>query len=239
MKVIISQPRYLPVISYLQRLAFADRFILFDVVKRQYAGWENRNKLLLPDPKWLTIPISSSRMEMIKNTDIRDATWIDEHKRRIAHNYAKHPYFDPSFIDKYYEGVREIIEGGNRKFVDIIERTLFNLGDMFGFSPRIVRASQIENDRIRNARGPHKLLEIARAVGAGTYVSGENGRVYGVLDVFADSGISVRFHAAQAFEYKQPGQEQFVPYMGFFDALFCIGRDALAAEILKEPDLQE
>jgi len=239
MKVVISQPRYLPVISYVQRLAFADRFILLDNVKRQYAGWENRNKLLLPKPKWLTIPISSSRMEIIKNTLVRDSEWVEKHKRSIIDNYKNHPFFDEDLLDMYYNGVKDLIDGGNRHFADIIEKTIHNLGEIFGFSPKIIRASSIENSRIRNTSGPAKLLEICRAAGAKTYISGENGRVYGVPETFAGSGIAVKFHMAQTFEYPQPGQGEFIPYMGFFDALFCVGRDRLAEEILKEPQLAD
>ena len=62
---VISQPRYLPALNYLQRLYFADIFVIFDVVQREVRGFENRNKLLLPKPKWLTIPVSSSGREKI------------------------------------------------------------------------------------------------------------------------------------------------------------------------------
>ena len=237
MKVVISQPRYLPVISYLQRLAFADAFVLFDTVKRQYAGWENRNKLLLPEPKWVTIPISSSRMEIIRDARVRGVNWVVEHKNRILHNYRKHPHFNRSWLDAYYEGVEEMVRAGNDRFADIIERTLLNLAALFDFQPNIVRASSFETEAIRQARGPEKLLEICKALNADVYVSGENGRVYGVNEVFAGSGIRVKYHPAGAFHYPQPGRDTFVPYMGFFDALFCIGRDALAQEIQREPEL--
>ena len=239
MMVVISQPRYLPVISYLQRLAFADVFVLFDTVQRQSRGWENRNKLLLPEPKWLTIPISSSSREIIRRTRVRDAEWVSKHKRSIFHFYHKHPYFNAEYLEKYYDDVEKMIRNGNDRFADIIEKTLYNLGEIFGFSPRIVRASSFETDAIRQATGPHKLLEICKELKADTYVSGENGRVYGVNEAFAGSGINVKYHPSDTLRYDQPGRKKFVPYMGFFDALFCIGRDALAREIRRPPLLQD
>jgi hypothetical protein len=58
MKIVISQPRYLPTLNYLIRLYFSDCFVLLDNVQRQARGYENRNKLLMPSAKWLSISIS-------------------------------------------------------------------------------------------------------------------------------------------------------------------------------------
>lgn len=66
-KLVISQPRYLPVISYLQRLYFADIFVFLDNVQRQPRGVENRNKIIVNGKeKWLSIPVKSSCLGGIK-----------------------------------------------------------------------------------------------------------------------------------------------------------------------------
>ncbi len=236
---VISQPRYLPIISYIQRLHFSDCFVLLDVVQRQGRGWENRNKLLIPTPKWLSVPISSSTRALIKDTHISGADWIDQHKKAIRHNYKKHPYYNERILNKYYEGVKEMITAGQTEFVDVLEKMLVNSSEIFDIKINIQRASLLPQDEISAAQGPHKLLAICKQLGCKTYVSGANGRAYGVEEAFAGSGIRVRYHVPREEPYPQPNQSEFVPFMGFLDIVFCIGVERTREIITAPPTLED
>lgn len=229
MKVVISQPRYLPVISYLQRLYHADVFVFLDNVQIQRRGVENRNRILVNGKvKWLTIPVASSRLEKICSAKIHGLDWIEEHSRKLVEAYKKHPFFNNAYVNAYYKGVEDILKKTNFSYAETLIRLVLNACEMFGFKPNFVRASELN---IPEARGVENLYNIAKAVGAKVYISGGNGRQYGVKEYFESRDIKVKFHDPEIEVYPQYGSQEFVPFLCFFDTLFNIGHDGTIAMI--------
>lgn len=238
MKIVISQPRYLPALNYLQRLYFSDLFVFLDNVQRQYRGWENRNKLLINhNEKWLTVPIKSSHKEIIKNTIINGMEWVDKHKRTISNSYRNHPYYDGALVEAYYRDVEGVMEYSSFNFADTMIHLCENACKIFDFLPRIRRSSYYGSTN--EVHGPAKLLRIAEATNTDIYISGSNGRQYGVVETFEGSDISVVFHDFTYPVYDQYGQESFVPWLGFFDPLFNLGVEQVKSWIYEEPVLNE
>ena len=222
-KIIISQPRYLPAINYLQRLYNADLFVFFDTVQRQGRGWENRNKILTNGKEqWVTIPVESSSREVIFKTRISGSDWIDEHKNLIRNAYKKKPFYSDEIVDRYYVGVKETLLKNDFNYRDAIVKMNLNVCDLFGFKPKYIYSSQCDDSE---CRGVEKLVKISKDVGCGTYVSGANGKEYGVVEAFRDSGINVSFHYFDYPAYPQYGEKEFHPWLSFFDVIFNIGLD--------------
>ncbi|MBS3097429.1 WbqC family protein [Candidatus Woesearchaeota archaeon] len=237
-RVIISQPRYLPAINYLQRLYFADLFVFLDNVQRQSRGWENRNKILINwKERWLTIPVSSTHWELIMNSKIDGADWVKSHKDLILTAYSKHPHYDRKIIDLYYSGVEEDLRKGNYDFTDIIIKLILNACKILGFTPKIERSSKYHSTD--NVKGPDKLLKICQETGASVYISGANGREYGVLEAFKNSNIKVLFHDYEYPAYKQHEQQGFIPWLSFFDPIFNVGIEKVREWVYEKPKLSE
>lgn len=238
MKAVISQPRYLPAVNYLQRLYFADTFVFLDNVQRQSRGLENRNKILLQGKEhWVTIPIASSSRAIIKDTKIAQGDWVARHKKLIKGAYARHPRYDELIVDKYYDRVENILENTDYNFADSLIHMIINACMILGFTPNIMRSSSIGSTNA--AYGPDKLLAICKGICASAYVSGPNGREYGIIDAFAGSGIEVLFHEFSYPNYKQYGQSSFVSWLSFFDVIFNIGLEEVRKIIMQEPCLKE
>lgn len=232
MFTVISQPRYLPSLNYIQRLCQADPFVIFDTVQRQSRGWENRNRILANgDLKWLSIPISSTSREVISSCIITEFGWIQSHKSKIYEAYKNSSFFDPAFIEIYYSEINNAIFNHSRKlkFVDLIEIFTKNLAKIFSFCPKLMRSSELNIPELE--KGPKHLLETSRAVQTKIYVSGPNGRAYGVAETFQGTGVEVLFHEFDHPVYQQSGAIEFVPYYSFFDALFNCGIDSVKAWI--------
>lgn len=226
MKIIVSQPRYLPALNYINRLANADKFILLDTVQRQARGWENRNKLLCNgNGKWLSIPIESSSRALICDTKIKGSAWIDDHKNTVRNYYQKAPYFDESIIQMYYSGIEDSLEEDDFSFTATIEKSIENLENILAFKSNVLRASSLNMDRDDWTTGPGELKRIAKLAGASTYISGPNAKEYGIEDVF--DTIKVRYHDYEHPVYKQ-GNKDFIEYLGFFDAVFYAGVDTVS-----------
>jgi hypothetical protein len=227
--VVISQPRYIPAVSYLQRIYFSDIFVVLDTVQRQARGFENRNKLLLPNPAWLTVPIGSSSRALIKDSLIKECDWASDHKKKVAENYKLSPYFDIELLDKWYDGLEEF-----QNFSDAMEKMLKNICESLSFSLNLVRASSIESHDCPPS-GPDKLRWLTQAVGANVYISGVNGMTYGVKEAFSETDVTALFHKNEITLYSQSRADEFVPYLGFIDMVFNCGLDFLKSEISRPP----
>lgn len=227
MNAVVSQPRYLPALNYIQRLFHAQTFVVLDNVQRQARGWENRNKIMTDSGEsWVTIPIASSSRAMVEDTIILESAWVTEHKKKIATAYEKAPYYDQDLIESYYADVDSFFSGENASFRDVIVFLLNNCCSIFGFSPNIVLASQLAMEQ--EAFGAGKIVEICKCIGVEAYVSGPNGVSYGIIEAFAGSGINVLFHEFSHPVYPQFNNKGFAPYMSFFDAIFNLGVDEVS-----------
>lgn len=240
MNVVISQPRYLPSINYIHRMRFSDKFIILDTVQRQSRGFENRNKLLCDGiEKWLTIPIKSDTRESILKTKIDGVDWIDIHKNCIVQYYSKFPFYNYEYINIYYSGLKEYLMSGFSSFTEAVLITLNNISKMLNYSFKYVLASNIEMNNKIESQGPKKLLDLVSAVDGNCYISGPNGKSYGIGDVFAETNIKLSYHVSRLPVYKQYNSNKFVDYLAFFDMLFNCGIDYLIEYINQEPILEE
>ncbi len=236
--LVISQPRYLPALNYIQRIHFSKKFVLLDDVQRQARGWENRNQLLINGKrKWLTIPISSSKRALIKDSYIGGVEWIKQHKRTIKESYRNAPYFDENYVEQYYEGMQELIEDNN-PFSKVIHKGIQNICDILEVSADIEFSSAM-GENVNSSKAVNKLVEIAKYTQSNVYVSGPNGREYGVDEAFFGTGISVLYHKYNQLEYNQFNSETYEPYLGFFDALFNVGKEKLKEHIEEKPQFYE
>ena len=215
---VISQPRYLPALNYIQRLYFSNKFIFLDNVQRQARGWENRNKINLNGKlQWLTIPITSSSRININEAKVKDFEWLEKHKNLLFVAYKEAPFFDEKYIEQYYNITKESFF-----FCNIIKELIINCCDIFDFRPHIMLASDIMKNNLINITGAEKLLYLCEMVGSHVYVSGPNGMGYGVKEVF-NNKVKVLFHKFNHPEYKQSRLNEFTPFLSFFDALFNLG----------------
>ncbi|WP_371362952.1 hypothetical protein SRRS_39650 [Sporomusa rhizae] len=234
--IAISQPRYLPALNYLQRIAITDVFVLLDNVQRQSRGIENRNKILTSGkPQWLTIPIASSSREKIQNTVVSNDGWIEHHKKSLHFTYCKHPYYNRELIEAYYKDLNSL------NYVDMIETMLTNLCEIFGIKINFVRTSSLSINQ--DITGVENLYVISKDLKADLYLSGSNGRDYGVKECFEGNQpkIKVLFHDFDYPVYAQFGNsaQNFQPWLCFFDPLFNLGTDKIKELIFNKPLLRE
>ncbi len=224
MRVSISQPAYLPWLGYFNRIANSDIAVVLDDVMLERSSttrFTNRNKILTATgPAWLTVPIIKSGVgqPLISQALIdKDQNWQEKHRRSIAYNYTKAPYFSchENWLGAFY--------GCSWTHLSplLAESTSYLLGCL-GISTPLVYSSQL------NAPGSKSelILNICLCLGATTYISGPLGRNYLELDSFSHNGISIIFD-----EYSHPRYCQstidFHPRLSVLDLLFNCGDDSM------------
>ena len=235
MKTVVSQPRYLPSLNYINRLAKSEKFVFLDTVQRQPRGFENRNRLLQNgETKWLTMPIESSSRSAIVDTRTLNNNWIDLHKNKIVEYYKKAPYFDASYLDVIYEGVQK-----NDFFVDATIRMIKNVFSHFNINmAEFEVASSLDLDKKNWLKGPSELYRICKLCDATVYISGPNGRDYGVKNYFKDRNMDLVFHDYRHPIYNQYGTKTFYPYMGFIDSIFNCGDTWFKDQVEKDLEIK-
>lgn len=237
MRMAISQPRYLPAVNYLQRIHHSELFVILDNVQRQGRGVENRNKIVMNGKeKLLTVPVASSSREIIRKTVIDGADWVALHRDHLHNAYKNHPFYKQEYVERYFGNIETVLKETGFSYCRCLLQLVQNACDLFGLRSNFKSASEFTNDE---QAGPEKPLQICKAVGAGEYISGVNGKSYGIEETFKGSGIKILYHLFDFPSYPQYKNNVFVPWTCFFDLLFNLGFEKTSAILIAPPCLKE
>lgn len=225
MIVSIMQPAYLPWIGYFHRIAASDIHIVLDDVlidRNSKTKFANRNRVRTKDGwSWLTVPLKTRgrSAEMLLNTiEIADdARWATKHWETIRCSYAKAAFFSQhrDFFAATYATRWMLLP-------DLVRSTTHYLLEALSITTKVLYSSEM---RVKGSKGD-LILNLCRATGATTYISGPFGRDYLQQTDFDANGINILYH-----EYNHPTYEQvysgFEPFMSAIDLLFNCGAYSL------------
>lgn len=218
-KVAILQSNYIPWKGYFDIIASVDEFILYDDVQFTKNDWRNRNKIKTPQGvQWLTVPVGQSIDRNIRDVVLINSQWQPKHWKTLESNYRRALYFSEiaGLISPLYLRCRhDTLSNLNREFIEIVCHYL-------GINTRITNSSDYVLKSGRNER----LMDLCIQVGGNEYISGPSARGYLEEDLFAQSGVHVRW-----FDYSEyPTYPQlwggFVHEVTILDLLFNCGRGA-------------
>jgi hypothetical protein len=221
------QPNYLPYAGFFHKVALADRFVIVDdvqFVKRGTFGWMHRNRVRTESPEgwsWLSVPVLSKGKftQTIREARIDNSTpWARTHWRTLEWNYRRAPHWGA-----YAEDFRAMYERPWEGFADLtcafIELLLRLLGIRTPVSLQSALGVKGESTGL--------IVELCRATGAETYLSGAHGRDYLDPAVLAAAGVKVDFQDFSRPPYPQAKPGPFVPDLSVVDLLFNVGPDSL------------
>lgn len=218
MIVSINQPAYLPWLGYFERIAVSDLHIVLDHVQFEKNSFTNRNKARTKEGStWLTIPLSTKGRfgELAINTleFAANDPWQKKHWATLRMNYARAPFFK-----EYAPAYEALYAQAWTGFMPMARAFLLqHLRDLAITTP--LRFSSEMS--VAGTKG-ELVLNLCRAVGADTYLSGALGRNYLDESIFTAAGIAVRYqdYSHPSYAQCQPG---FEPFMGVLDLIFNHG----------------
>jgi hypothetical protein len=221
--VAVHQPNYLPWLGWFAKAAQADVFVLLDDVQFEKGGYTNRVEVKTAQGRaLLTVPVEAGGAVAPRIDGLRiakDGRWAARHAKTLAQSYGRAPGW-PSLGPK----IEEVLASGETRLAALNERLLRLLLDALDVRTRVVRASEL---RTSPARASDGLVEICRALGAATYLSGAGGRKYNDPAAFAAAGIDLAYSAFAHPTYAQP-HGAFEPGLSAVDLLFSAPDDAAA-----------
>ena len=218
--VAIHQPNYLPFIGFFQKMALSDIFVILDSVQFSKDSYTQRTKIRTKDGWiWLTIPISKNySFSQIQDIFLPDAIkWQKKHKMSLLSNYSNCEFVDKKFIDNYYSEKFKTLEEFN-------EHGIFYLKNKFDIKTDILKSSELNIDN--SLKSTDLLINIAKNVGADTYISGSGGAKYLDECKFTSNNIKLKYFKFESFEYSQRWKG-FEPFMSAIDLLFNCGGKSL------------
>lgn len=232
------QPAYLPWLGYFHRIACSDVHIVLDDVEidlNSKTKFANRNKVRTTNGStWLTVPLKTRgrRGELyINDIEIDDTSrWAQKHWATIRQSYSRAPFF------REHAGfVAATLERPWTHLVALARTLTDQLLSALDVKTHVLYSSAMHVP----GRKDELILNLCKAAGATTYLSGPFGRDYLDVSSFDEAGVKVRFH-----DYRHPSYPQvypgFEPYMSAIDLLFNCGpesRRILSANYAEQDEL--
>jgi hypothetical protein len=216
-RVVINQSNYLPWKGYFDLIHDADLFIFLDDVQFTKNDWRNRNRVKGPNgTHWLTIPVGQALDRRVDEVPLPGGPWREKHWRALQHSYRSSPHFarfEAFFREVYSGGPWRTLSELNQHLIKSIARDFLGLATGFVDSSAFQLAS----------RNQDRVIDLLKAAGATTYISGPAARSYLDPARFEKEGIELVWKDYAGYpEYPQPWPP-FEHAVAIVDLLFSVG----------------
>lgn len=220
MIITIHQPQFMPWLGYFDKMDQADLFVFLDNVQFKKNEWQNRNKIKTAQGwQWITVPVRYRFPQKINEVLINNnVNWHRKHLEALATNYSKTPFFR-----QYIHFFQDFYANKWDKLVDVNVEMIKLLKDLLNIESRTLMASGF----IARDRSTDRLVDICKAIGADTYISGPSGANYIDFERFQAENIHVLFHDFHHPSYPQLYGD-FLSHMSVIDILFNCGPESLS-----------
>jgi len=218
MKVVITQPFYIPWMGYFAMMDIADIFVFYDDVQFVLQSWHSRNRIKTSNGvQWLTVPTRKNFGQKINQVEVKGLRWEDDHIKTIEQAYSKAPHFEI-----YWEYVSRIFEIDWIYLSELTTYSIRTLAELLDIGmPKFIKSSELEGIQ---GQKTDRVLSVLEKLGADEYISGMAAKDYLEEDKFKDIKLTW-------FDYQHPTYPQirgeFVSHMSVIDLLFNTGDKAI------------
>lgn len=235
MRVVISQSMYFPWAGLLEQIRLADIFIHYDDVQFSKGSFTNRVQVKTPDgtTAWMTVPLAGHRLgQRIDEVAIKPmAAWRDKHFALLEASFAGCAYGADALAL-----ARQALEADHRTIGALARESQMALCRYFSLDveTRFVDANEFDI----GGSGSRRVLDLVKAAGGDTYLTGHGARNYLDHELFEREGVRVEYIDYQKQPYPQP-HGAFTPFVTGLDLVACCGRDGIDHLVSKGRDWRE
>lgn len=218
-RVVISQSMYFPWVGLLEQIRIADCFVHYDDV--QFArGFYNRVQVKTESgTPWITVPLRDHhRGQKISEIAVDDRIdWRQQHRDILDNAYRKAP-----FRGEMLSMLDAVLGRPLKTLAEVSRASVLQLAEYFG----LISGRRFTDSRDLGVGGSssQRLLDIVRAVGGDTYITGHGAKNYLDHQLFERNGISVRYMKYESVPYPQL-HGPFTPYVTGLDLIANCGKD--------------
>jgi hypothetical protein len=187
-RVAVMQPYLFPYAGYFRLFHMVDLFVMYDCVQFPRRGRVHRTEITRRDarPAWLTLPLARQP----RDTRIKDLHFADGARATFDERVKDLDHLGTP-TSAQAERVLEFLHAPLNGVVDFLEEGLRLVCDLLGLPFKVSRSSTLGLDD--GLRGQARVLAIAEAHGAHTYVNAPGGTALYDPDGFRARGIDLRF----------------------------------------------
>jgi len=222
--VAAGQPCFAPTLSYFQKIADADIFLLTDDLQYSSHAQMNRCRIKTRDgAAWLTIPVEQKGkgQQILKDVRISNGmNWQKNHWKTLHVNYKSAPYFEKYdlYLEKIYRREWRFLVDFNQVFIDLALQEL-----------RITTPVKLSSRFACNLKGTDRLIFYMDQLGCTSYLCHENEKAFTNA-----THLSKAQKELTCRNYAHPRYYQlfadFIPNLSVLDFLFNEGNES--AQIL-------
>lgn len=225
--VAILQPTYLPYLGYFALIERADHFVFLDDAQfcresyhqrnRIWSKGENENRLKIPVVKQ---PQKTALIDMRIESQ---KPWQDQHLKCIFETYHQAPHFPEiySWLSAYFQ-----TKADETHLSQFTSHLIMEAAKGLKLKTEFHYASE----RPSSLRRSERLDEILSCFKATDYISPMGSLTYIETDNLLGQRYKLHYLNYKPIAYPQAGGE-FLPYLGFIDALMWLGWDETRALI--------
>lgn len=199
-RVAIVQSNYIPWKGYFDLINQVDEFILYDDMQYTRRDWRNRNRIKTANGlRWLTIPVNvkGKFFQAIKDTEISDPTWANQHWKTIEQNYRKTPHF-VDYAERILTIYTQAAEMTHLSMVNYL--FLIEICELLGIKTHISWSM----DYVIVEGKTERLVSLCQQAAATHYLSGPAARGYLDESLFTAASIAVEWMDYNSYpEYPQ------------------------------------
>lgn len=224
MRLGMMQPYFFPYVGYFSLIHATDCWVIFDTAQYRRRAWVNRNRVLSENKEgwnYIRIPVAHSPRET-RICDIRiddTQTWIDQlidqlqiyRQRRAPHFKDVIDWLQPALHKAHAtNGPGDF----SQTLITLLQETCRHIDLPFPCQT----FSQMNLDLPPELPAGEWALEVARRLGAATYINAPGGRELFSPRQFSEAQIELQILEPRLTPYRQ-GRSEFIPGLSILDLL--------------------
>lgn len=190
----------------------------------------NHNRIIVPNGWiWISVPIKKEH-KFLPNKLVEinnEIDWRRLHWEKIHRSYA-----NTEFFHLYKEYFESLFKKQWNFLFELNFETLRQTIDWLGLKIEIIKESDLNID----CASTERLINICKAVGADTYVSGIGGKNYIDEKSFSKNKVNLEYQEFVHPKYSQHFSDSFIPDLSIIDLLANVGPKSLS--LLKREKLE-
>jgi hypothetical protein len=183
-RIAVMQPYFFPYAGYFRLFTHVDEFVLLDSVQFPRSGRVHRSETA--PGSWLSLPMARQPLATL----IRELEFGIDARGEFDRRLAAQPWLS-SARGEAAEQLREYLHAPLENVVDYLEDGLRLVNRLLGIDTPILRSSSLSI--APELRGQDRILAIAAARGARSYLNSPGGRALYQPDDFAAAGLALEF----------------------------------------------
>jgi hypothetical protein len=209
-----------PWVGLLEQIRLADVIVFYDDVQFSKGSFTNRVQVKTPTGiQWMTVPLQDLKLGAVIDEvkTVPAVQWCEKHLVLLDRSFKGAPYTNDAVLM-----AREIYSVDHPSIGHLARASMLALSHYFGL---------LEGKRVLDVRelcikgsGSQRVLDIVRAIGGTTYITGHGARNYLDHEAFEASGVKVHYMHYERHPYPQLWGE-FTPFVTALDLLANLGRD--------------